>query len=72
MVVYHDKIAILLAYPRGVPLSIPGVVYVDGEVRTANRSEGCDRLFVPRLDLVVIGGLIQELQTDDVGNRSEL
>lgn len=47
--------------PLGVPLRVPCVVHVQRKVRPADRPQGSDSSFVPALNLIIVGWLIQEL-----------
>lgn len=71
MMVENDEI-VPLPHPLGVPLGIPRIMYVEGEVGPADGSKLGDGGLVPALNAVVVGRLIEELEADDVGDGGEV
>ena len=70
MMIHHCPVA-PPSSPGCIPRCVPGVVHVQGKVVSADIAQVGDGGFVPSLDTVVVGWLVEKLKTDDVRDRGE-
>lgn len=57
--------------PGRIPLRVPRVVYVQRQIGPADPAQVGEGGLVPALNVVVVGGLIQQLESDNVRDGSE-